>query len=208
MRKIIMFTLFVTMTAGVLGQTPIPQPYLALLLGTTLNSETAHSTPYPWFVQDRERTTGFLGSVEGGFPMTRYIGVHFGYVGTSQHFTLRQTVSGYPYAKGSGSIPLNILEVGPEFLWNPTPNQQLYAQLNMGHTFGSATASTIYTYRYYSYQRDELLRDNAWSLGLAVGYRWYFSKAVGLSVQVTYHQVSGGALSPIWAAQAGVVFRF
>jgi hypothetical protein len=52
------------------------------------------------------------------------------------------------------------------------------------------------------------LRDNAWALGVAFGYRWYFSKTAGLCVQATYHHVSGWSLSPIWAAQGGISFRF
>jgi hypothetical protein len=140
--------------------------------------------------------------------MTRFVGVHFAYLGTSQDFTLRQYVDGRPYGTGMGTAPVNILEIGPEFTWNPTPNQQLYIQVNLGHTFSSESVTTTYQWPYSSYQRTERLRDNSWALGLALGYRWYFSKAVGVCVQATYHHVSGWSLSPIWAAQAGIVFRF
>jgi hypothetical protein len=196
---------------GVLGQ--IPQPYLSILPGTTLTTPSDRSEfPYIRGVETTERVvkTGFIGSVEGGFPMTRWVGVHFGYLGASQNFTVARYFRRrpYPYLKGTGSAPLNILEAGPEFTWNPTANQQLYAQANLGHTFGSESVTTTCEWPYSSYQTTERQRDNAWALGLALGYRWYFSKAVGVCVQATVHHVSGWSFSPIWAAQAGIVFRF
>jgi hypothetical protein len=206
MRKILVCAVLMAAGVCVLGQ--IPQPYIALLPGTTLNTQHDRSAPYPWLTLDREVKTGFIGSVEGGFPMTRFVGVHFGYVGTSQNFTLRQFVNGRLYGTGTGTAPVNILEIGPEFTWCPSTNQQLYLQLTMGHTVGSESVTTHYDLPYYSYQRTDHPRDNAWALGVALGYRWYFSKTVGLCVQATVHHVSGWSFSPIWAAQAGIAFRF
>jgi len=206
MRKLLVGAVLMAGAVGVLGQ--IPQPYLSLLPGTTLNAQHERSEPYPWLTWDRDVKTGFLGSVEGGFPMTRFVGVHFAYLGTSQDFTLRQYVDGRPYGTGMGTAPVNILEIGPEFTWNPTANQQLYAQVNMGHTLSSETVTTTYVWPYTSYHRTEHFRDNAWALGLTLGYRGYFSKSLGVCVQATYHHVSGWSFSPIWAAQVGVTFRF
>ena len=211
MRKMLVGAVLMVVAVGVIGQ--IPQPYLSILPGTTLNTPSDRSEfAYIRGVEMTERTLkkGFIGSVEGGFPMTRWVGVHFGYVGTSQNFTVARYFRRrpYPYLKGTGSAPLNILEAGPEFTWNPTPNQQLYMQVNLGHTFSSESVTTTYEWPYSSYQRTERLRDNAWALGLALGYRWYFSKSVGLCVQATVHHVSGWSFSPIWAAQAGIAFRF
>jgi len=206
MRKLLVGAVLMAGAVGVLGQ--IPQPYLSLLPGTTLNAQHERSEPYPWLTWDRDVKTGFLGSVEGGFPMTRFVGVHFAYLGTSQDFTLRQYVDGRPYGTGMGTAPVNILEIGPEFTWCPSTNQQIYAQLNMGHTLSSETVTTTYVWPYTSYHRTEHFRDNAWALGLTLGYRGYFSKSLGVCVQATYHHVSGWSFSPIWAAQVGVTFRF
>jgi hypothetical protein len=208
MRGALISVAFMLAAVCVVGQTPIPQPYLALMGGGTLSTPGDREVPYSWVVRERQVRTGFIGSVEGGFPMTRYVGVHFAFLGTSQDFTLTQFYVGQPYGGGKGTAPVNILEVGPEFTWCPTKNQELFAQLNLGHTVGSESVTTTFEWPWYSYQRTEHLRDNEWVLGLAIGYRWYFSKAVGLSVQVTCHRVSGWDFSPIWAAQAGVVFRF
>jgi hypothetical protein len=206
MCKMLVGAVLMAGAVGVLGQ--IPQPYLVLLAGTTLTTPNEVSNPYYWVRQEREVETGFIGSVEGGFPMTRFVGVHFACLGTIQDFTLRQYVDGRPYGTGMGTAPVNILEIGPEFTWNLTANQQLYAQVNMGHTIGSESVTTAYIYPYYTYQRTEHFRDNAWALGLALGYRGYFSKSVGVCVQATYHHVRGWSLSPVWAAQAGIAFRF
>lgn len=208
MKKSLLIGLAATVTMCAAAQTPIPRPYLSLMVGSTLSTPSDREIPYPWIVREREVKTGFIGSVEGGFPMTRYVGVHFAYLGTSQDFDLTQLYAGDTYGGGHGTAPVNILEVGPEFTWCPTANQELFAQLNLGHTVGSESVTTTFEWPWYSYQRTEHLRDNEWVLGLALGYRWYFSKAVGLSVQVTCHRVSGWEFSPIWAAQAGVAFRF
>jgi hypothetical protein len=208
MKRALVSALAMAATVCALGQVPIPQAYLSLQAGTTLTTPSSLAEPYRWVEQEREVKTGFIGSVEGGFPMTRYVGVHFAYLGTSQDFTLRQYLAGRPNGTGSGSAPVNILEVGPEFTWCPTQNQELYAQFNLGHTVGSESVTTTFEWPWYSYQRTEHLRDNAWTVGLALGYRWYFSKALGLNLQATYHHIRGWDFSPIWAAQAGIVFRF
>jgi len=206
MRKLLVGVVLMAGAVGVLGQ--IPQPYLSILPGTTLNTPSDRSEPYAGVSRERTLKTGFIGSVEGGFPMTRSVGVHFGFLSASQDFTMTQHCGGRPYGKGTGTAPLNILEIGPEFTWNPTANQQLYAQVNLGHTLSSESVTTTYVWPYTSYHRTEHFRDNAWALGMALGYRGYFSKSVGVCVQATYHHVSGWSLSPIWAAQAGIVFRF
>lgn len=206
MRKMLAFTVLMTAGACVFGQGA--QPYISLLPGTTLKTETEHTQQNPLYSWDRQSKTGFLGSIEGGFPMTRFVGIHFGYVAASQGFTVRRYLLGKPYGMNTGTVPVNILEVGPEFTWSPTENQQLYAQMNMGRTVGSDTAMMHYYYPSFSSLGEEHLRDNAWALGLALGYRWYFSKPIGICVQVTYHHVSGWDFSPIWAAQAGITFRF
>jgi hypothetical protein len=190
------------------AQVPIPQPYASLMAGTTLNTQSLHVQPRLWYYWDTSLNTGFLGSVEGGFPMTRWVGVHLDYLATTQSFTESYTSSGEVRSKGTAQAPVNIVEAGAEFLWCPTQNQEFFGQINLGRTLGSESLTTAYSTQNYSSDRTDHFRDNAWTVGLAAGYRWYFSKFVGLGVQVTYHHISGWDFSTIWAAQAGISFRF
>ena len=176
--------------------------YLTIMPGYILNtpSQTLYTTS--WTLEEREMKKGFVGSIEGGFAVDKNLGLHFAYIGATQHFTDRGYYNGSFWYASNGSVPLNIIELGPEFSWWPSESSQLFAQINLGHTIASRAAS------YESGYTDNRIRDDDWTYGLAIGYRGYIIKAVGLCVQVTYHHVNAWSTPSIWAAQLGIAFRF
>lgn len=176
--------------------------YLAIMPGSTLNTSTQTLYRSSWFTREREFDTGFIASVEGGFSLNQYLGLHFAYIGAKENFTEKGFYYGTLWSKSHGSLPLNILELGPEVRWRLSADSQVFFQVNLGHTLSSGTATYDSGGSTYHSGEDD------WALGLAAGFRCFPSKAIGVCVQVTYHRVNDWPVSSIWVVQTGLVFRF
>ena len=173
--------------------------------GYILNAQTESLHAGSGVTAERYMQKGFIGSIEGGFAFDKNLGLHFAYFGESEHFTDEYAFNGSVYSAANGNVPVNIIELGPEFSWWPSDNNQIFAQINVGHTLSSHSASYSYNYGIVGVYR---IRDDNWAYGLAVGYRGYINKLVGLCVQATYHHVNDWPTPSIWAVQLGMAFRF
>jgi hypothetical protein len=200
MKRMLWAAMFLVAGFGAFAQ--VSGGYLEIMPGATLNQETQTLYKSSWFKREREFNRGFIGSVEGGFSLSRHLGLHFAYVGTKERFSENAYYYGYLQSESRGSLPLNIIELGPELIWRPTEEIHLFLQINLGHTFSSGTASYDSGWSWYHSRGDD------WALGLAAGFRFFPSKNAGGCVQITYHHISGWPVSTIWAVQTGLVFRF
>jgi len=146
----------------------------------------------------------WVASLDGGWFFTDHVGIHVGYLYNPGKYKMEFFYDGSPVGDQNLSRKVHLLEVGPEFIWGSRTNQG-YAQLNLGHTFGSGETNWYYGGNTYDLGN---LGGNAWAYGAALGYRHYFNDTVGLAIQGAYHHIQKWEISDAWDARIGIAIRF
>ena len=146
----------------------------------------------------------WMGSLDVGWFFTDHVGLHGGYLYSPGDYHARLYRGPILMEDYTFSRSTHLLEIGPEFIWGPKDNQ-LYFQLNAGHTFGSG--DTKFYSGGHKYDLGNI-GSNEWVYGAALGYRHYFNESVGIAMQAAYHHIQNWEINDVWDARIGVVFRF
>jgi hypothetical protein len=211
--------LLILLAASVAAQAQSPRWSMSVLGGAQLASEDVRSGASFALTADYAFTehvalTGSLSSFEGELEHVLPSGTipqHGSYV---TDFNLKSR--------------FYILSVGPKFYVPTGQNSKLFFSVLVGYTLGSTSgmeqAVLAYAdgYREYypSYGPAPVsgMRENKFTFGAAVGWRYYFGSSVGVELQASYDNYSSGfqRFLPMGslksgnyvAFRAGVTFRF
>ncbi len=206
MRAICIVSIALIASLGLYAQSP--SFYLDVLPGCQLNSSTA-------VVNSSDRggdsctysTTsgrGFVGSVDGAYFFTDHVALHAGYFHGAIKRNSGEAVG--PFLLNIDSIDghFNLFEIGPEFDARLSEHLLIYGQINVGHTFGGSQ-----TLRSSSWGPIYLGPDSQeWTVGAALGIRWFPGTHWGLAGQLGYHRINHRQFNDYWDARLGVVCRF
>jgi outer membrane protein OmpA-like peptidoglycan-associated protein len=178
--------------------------YISILAGVT-RVHGNQSTTIPPATFRLEMENGFLASLDVGWYFTDYLGVHAGYIYLPAEYDVRWYVDGARQPDGEIDNTMNVLELGPELVWETSERGLLYTQLNIGHTVSGGRLNVGDEY-------DNMplgdLRDDGWVYGGALGYKQFFSDSVGWTIQVAYHYLDGQVSQNVWDMRTGLTIRF
>ncbi|MGD1149094.1 MAG: hypothetical protein ABR961_14225 [Thermoanaerobaculaceae bacterium] len=177
--------------------------YVAILPGYQFPSGSQNLTFTPLSANLAQKDN-WLASLDFGWYVTDHIGLHAGYIYMPNDYELHLWNGSTDLGTSTISHKANIFEVGPEFLWEPQCYcGQVYAQLNLGRTFGSSN----FTYGGRGYAVKDT-GGGEWSLGAALGYRHFFNDFVGWTIQSAFHHVNYWPSGNLWDVRTGLDFRF
>jgi len=160
-------------------------------------------TTHRWRVNG-SGANNFAGSLDAGYFFNDTFGLHFAYLYDQGKFQANLHLGPHYLGKHQFNRSLDIAEIGPEFAFG-SKKSQTYLQVNVGYTFGNSTPN--YQYRGVNYPLGDF-GTQSFVYGAAIGWRYYFTDAVGLEFQGAYHHMQHFAISDIWDGRIGVIVRF
>ena len=148
----------------------------------------------------------WLASLDFGWYLTDHFGLHAGYIYMPNDFDLHLWNGATDLGRSTLTHNSNVLEVGPEFVWQTADRSgQLYTQLNVGRALGGGNVYVNYGGASHSIKPAS---DPQWSLGAALGYRYFFNDVVGWAIQGAYHHVNNWPSNSLFDVRTGLTFRF
>jgi len=201
MRKWLVGVLLVLGSLGAFAQAQTG--YFDVLAGYQFRTGS-YDIQYGTFRAEGHGKNNWLASMDAGWFFTEHVGLHVGYIYNPGKYKINFFDGSTLVGDRNLSRKVHLLEVGPEFIWGSAVNQG-YAQVNVGHTFGSG--ETLYYYNGSTYDLGNL-GGNEWGYGAALGYRHYFGDTVGLAVQGAYHHIKNWEVRDAWDVRMGIAIRF
>jgi len=178
---------------------------LALLFSMGLFAQSSSFSIMPGYqFSSGEAEDGFVVGADYVYYFTDGIGLHIGYTYNEGNFEYDGYIPYFGHYTFEFDNDFNIIEVGPEFVGDLGSGGQIYGQLNAGMTFGGSDFHVYIPY-YGNYHADW---DNEWTLGAALGYRYFFNDSVGIALQGTYHYIDNWEADNFWDARVGITFKF
>lgn len=180
---------------------------LSILPGYTLNTQ---SKDYKmWWGYDTYsislKRSPFT-SVDVNYNTSELWGLHMSYIFFQAHNyeTNFYGPSRWEPAGYSLKTSLSLLEIGPEWRFEPFKKGQLYVQANICRSF----AHTVENKVDFNYYTQDSWYHSGWAYGLAGGFRYFFTPNIGGAVQIGYHRMNKWEFQDIIDARAGIVMRF
>jgi hypothetical protein len=203
MKRILIAALLILGTVGVFAQAGTW--YFSILPGYQFSS-TSENVSGGWYQVKVEGKDNFCASLDGGYFFNDVVGLHFAYVYNPGDGQIKL----YDYYYGTGYIgkygfdrAVNILQIGPEFVWGSKENQG-YAQVNVGWTFGSGdTHINFYGHRYDLGN----IGGNDFTYGVALGYRHFWGNT-GISMQVAWNHIDNFTVNDPVDLRVGITWKF
>ena len=155
----------------------------SILPGYTLTEGTDQAVAPP-LLGTVELDNGFLGSLDAAWYFTDHIGIHGGYIYAPADYKVEWSLAGVSQPDAVIRSDMHVLELGPEFVFQADRRNQLYGQLNVGHTLTGGSLNLEEGSNNYALGD---VSDDGWTLGAALGHRHYFTESIGWSIQVAYH---------------------
>jgi len=153
-----------------------------------------------------EAKKGSFSSIDVNYKIAEHYGFHFAYISNAGKHNEWVYWSSYVYGPYKYKNPISIWELGPEWNFRLSDKFELYLQLNFGRTSGST--NDYYWNDCGLYYRTYKMRMNEWTLGSAIGIRYFIGNRIGLVLQTGYHYIFNWWYSPLWDVRGGVVFKF
>jgi predicted porin len=213
MKKILFILVLVLVSASIFSQSG--KWTVSILPGYQLNTPTGNDvyrcySSYSTPVKFKAEKAAFS-SVDINYIVTDHYSFHFAYISNDAKHNETEIVtwwdgSIHEYGPYKCKNPVSIWELGPEWRFKLSNKTEWYFQFNIGRTSGSTKDYYWNECRLYYFTYKTRL--NEWTLGTAVGLRYYFNDYVGIAAQTGVHYIFDWWYSPLWDARAGVVFRF
>jgi hypothetical protein len=205
MKRILIAALLILGTVGIFAQAGTW--YFAILPGYSFNSSGSYYNA-GWYAAKAEGKDNFVGSLDGAYFFNDTVGLHFAYLYNPGNAKLK--LYDYTNYGGSGYVGefgfdrnINVLQIGPEFVWGSKENQG-YAQINLGWTFGSGnTDVNIYGHHYDLGN----VGSNDFTYGVALGYRHYWGNT-GIAMQAAWNHVDQWAINDPIDVRVGIIWKF
>lgn len=205
MKKIILGIILIMGALEALAQSNTG--YVAILLGYQFTSGShSQNQAFTPLAANLAQKDSWLASLDFGWYFTDHVGLHAGYIYLPNKYELH--LWNGPGNLGTYKLThnTNVLEIGPEFVWNTQSEKgQVYAQLNLGYSFGSSDATFNYGGNKHALRE---IGGGENPYGAALGYRYYFSDVVGWAIQGAFHHTSEWPSQNVWDVRTGLSFRF
>ena len=176
----------------------------SILPGYTLTEGTDQAVAPP-LLGTVELDNGFLGSLDAAWYFTDHIGIHGGYIYAPADYKVEWSLAGVSQPDAVIRSDMHVLELGPEFVFQADRRNQLYGQLNVGHTLTGGSLNLEEGSNNYALGD---VSDDGWTLGAALGHRHYFTESIGWSIQVAYHYLESQPSQNMWDLRTGLSVRF
>lgn len=203
MKRIVIAALLILGSVGIFAQAGTW--YFAILPGYQFGS-SGENYNGGWYQVKVEGKDNFMGSLDGGYFFNDTVGLHFAYVYNPGNAKIKV----YDYYYGSGYVgeygvdrSVNMLQIGPEFIWGTKENQG-FAQINVGWTFGSGDVHLNYYGTRYDMGN---VGGNDFTYGVALGYRHYWGNT-GITMQAAWNHMDTWAVNDPVDVRVGVTWRF
>lgn len=148
---------------------------------------------------------GFLASLDAAWYFTDHIGIHAGYIYAPADYKVEWSLAGVSQPDAVIRSDMHVLELGPEFVFQAGSRNQLYGQLNVGHTLTGGGLNLEEGGNNYALGD---VSDDGWTLGAALGHRHYFTESIGWTIQVAYHYLEGQPTRDMLDVRTGLSVRF
>lgn len=153
---------------------------------------------------DGSARAGGMGSFDFGYFFKKNMGLHVGYLYNAGRYTAHIYVDTSNVGSYSFNQGLSIIEAGPEIVFGDRENQE-FLQFNLGYAFGGGSPQ-LTTYG-GSFPLGKF-SDQSLVFGATFGYRHFFSHGVGVTVQGSLHHLQNYAVTDLFDARIGIVWRF